>query len=106
MGKLKDKPLDYWTGRVFRSWARIDVNDETKINYILNWFSIGDGWAVYTFTSDDLVDGHMQYMISNSAIHEIRKDRGEWFVVLDYPFYYQHPENDAAVLKTRHECSI
>lgn len=106
MANLKNKPLDYWTGRTFRSWAKIDINDVTKINYTLNWFSIGKGWAVLTFTSDDLVDGHTQYMISNSAIHELRKDNGEWFVTLDYPFHYPHPENDPSVLKTRHTETI
>ena len=100
--KLKDRPLSYWTGKPFRSWARIDVNDETKINYTLNWFSIGKGWAVISFTSDDLVDGMMQYKINNSFTHEIKKENGEWFVTLDYPFYYQNPENDESVLKTRH----
>lgn len=104
--KPKDRPFHWWKGRLFRYWARQDTKDTSKINYTLNWFSLGDGWTVYTFTSDDLVDGHMQYMISNACIHSIDRRSGEWFVELDYPFYYATPENDAAVLKTRHVAAI
>ena len=91
---------------MFRYWARQDTKDTSKINYVLNWFSIGKGWAVFNFTSDDLVDGYMQHMINNAYIHSIDRRSSEWFVELDYPFPYPAPEKDESVLKTRHTESI
>lgn len=104
--KLKERPLDWWKGRSFSYWCKADQNDSTKINYTLNWFSIGDGWTVMNFTSDEYADGHLMYMLNKSSIHEIRKENNEWFVELDYPFYYKEPEKDESVLKTRHIKSI
>lgn len=101
--KLKDRPLDWWIRRSFTYWCRADSNDTTKINYTLNWFSIGQGWEYLNFTSDDEVDGYIMYVLHNSFIHEIQHKDGEWFVTLDYPFFYEHPENDPSVLKTRHK---
>ena len=104
--KLKDRPLAWWKGRTFRYWCRADINDTRKINYTINWFSIGKGWAYLTCTSDDEVDGHTMHIIQNSYIHDIQLKDDEWFVTIDYPFHYESPENDPSILKTRHKEAI
>lgn len=82
--KLKDRPLDWWKGRKFTYWCGADINDERKINYTLNWYSIGQGLQVFHFTSEEEVDPLTMHRIRNSKIHEIRLENNEWFVELDY----------------------
>ena len=101
--KLKERPLAWWKGRKYTYWCSADRNDETKINYTINWFSIGGGWAVIRCTSEDEILPITMYKVRNSFIHEIEKKNGEWFVTLDYPFFYEAPENDPSVAKTKHE---
>ena len=90
--KLKDKPLEWWKGRLYRFWCRADSKDERKINYTFNWFSIGQGWQIRHYTSEELVDGYTMYQIRNSFIHDIELRNDEWFVNLDYPFYVPDSE--------------
>jgi len=82
--KLKDRPLEWWKGRSYLYWCRADSNDERKINYTLNWYSIGQGLTIEHYTSDKPVDLLTIYRIRNSKINEIRLVDDEWYVVLDY----------------------
>ena len=89
--KLKDRPLDWWAGRKFSYWCRAEKDDERKINYTFNHFSICQGHEVYRFTSDDEADGYRMYQLRNSFVHEIKLVGNEWFIELDYPFYVENP---------------
>ena len=80
--KLKDRPLDYWPGKRFTYWCRADRNDERKIHYTLNVYSIA-GTEVHHFTTDDSVNLDMLERIRRSIIKEIRLQDDEWYVILD-----------------------
>ena len=99
--KLKDRPLEWWKGRLYRYWCRADSKDERKINYTFNWFSYGDGWTVHHFTSDDIKEYYWIIRLREAYVHEVELKDNEWNVIVDYPFYNPHPEMCEAVLKTR-----
>ena len=86
--KLKERPLAWWHGRKFTYWCHADSNDTRKINYTFNHYSIGQGKETSHFTSDEMADGYRMYQLRNSFIHDIKLINDEWFVELDYPFYY------------------
>ena len=81
--KLKDRPLEWWKGRSFARWCKVDVNDERKINYTVNHRSIGKGLRVFKFTSDDYVDGEYMYWLNTGVINEIKLENNEWYVTID-----------------------
>ena len=80
--KPKDRPLAWWKGRKFTYWARQDTKDTRKIHYTIHHRSLGQGLLVFTFTSDDLVDGYIQYLLHTGLIKEIRIVNNEWFVTI------------------------
>lgn len=85
--KLKERPLEWWKGRKYTYWCRADSNDERRILYTLNKYSIGQGHEVFHYDSNVPVDGYVMYCIRNSFIHEIKLINDEWHIELDYPFY-------------------
>ena len=91
--KLKDRPLEWWKGRKYTYWCRADQNDERKINYTFNHFSLGQGQEIYHFTSEQFADGYRMYQLRNSWVHEIKLIDNEWFVELDYPYYVENPSS-------------
>lgn len=80
--KLKERPLSWWKGKLFRYWAKADVNDTRKINYTIKHRSIGQGMRVFHFTSNDLVGADEMYWVRTGRIQEIKQENNEWFVTM------------------------
>ena len=80
---LKDRPLSWWKGKLFRYWCSADRNDTRRIHYKINHRSIGQGLRVFRFTSDDLVGWEEQYACETGRIHSLRLDGNEWYIEID-----------------------
>lgn len=80
--KLKERPLTWWKGKLFRYWAKADVNDERKINYTIKHRSIGQGLREFHFTSDDLVGWEEMYWIRTGRIQDLKLENNEWIVTI------------------------
>ena len=79
--KLKDRPLSWWKGKLFRYWCSADRNDERKINYTVMHRSIGQGLREFHFTSEDSNPEYM-YWCKTGRIQSLRLENNEWFVTI------------------------
>ena len=80
--KLKDRPLEWWSGKRFIYWCRADRNDQRKIHYILHYYTI-TGPKEEVFTSEDSINPLTMSMIRGSVIKDLKLVDNEWYVELE-----------------------